>query len=99
LSGIPKGPASVRTSYRELISFISYFRHFGAPVIIGGWAVYFYNPYYGSVDIDVVGPSLSGPLLRLVPERPQFRLPLQLRQPLMRQHNADSDIQLSEGLA
>lgn len=60
MSDIPKGPASVRASYRELISFVRYFRHFGAPVIVGGWAVYFYNPYYGSVDIDVVGPSLSG---------------------------------------
>jgi hypothetical protein len=58
LSVTPKGPAPVRASYRELISFIRYFRHFGAPVIVGGWAVYFYNPYYGSVDIDIVGPSL-----------------------------------------
>ena len=60
MSGTPKGPASVRASYRELVSFVRYFRHFGAPVIVGGWAVYFYNPYYGSVDIDVVGPSLGG---------------------------------------
>ena len=60
MSGNPKGSASVRASYRELISFLRYFRHFGAPVILGGWAVYFYNPYYGSVDIDVVGPSLRG---------------------------------------
>ncbi len=60
MSVTPKGPAPVRASYRELISFIRYFRHFGAPVIVGGWAVYFYNPYYGSVDIDVVGPSLGG---------------------------------------
>lgn len=57
MSGTPKGPAPVRTSYRELVSFVRYFRHFGAPVIVGGWAVYFYNPYYGSVDIDVVGSS------------------------------------------
>ncbi len=60
MSVTPKGPASVRASYRELISFVRYFRHFGAPVIVGGWAVYFYNPYYGSVDIDVVGPSVKG---------------------------------------
>lgn len=60
MSGTPKGPASVRASYQELISFLRYFRHFGAPAILGGWAVYFYNPYYGSVDIDVVGPSLGG---------------------------------------
>ena len=60
MRGVPKGPVPVRTSYQELISFLRHFRHFGAPVIIGGWAVYFYNPYYGSVDIDVVGPSLRG---------------------------------------
>jgi hypothetical protein len=23
-------------------------------VLIGGWAVYVYNPWYGSVDIDIV---------------------------------------------
>jgi hypothetical protein len=27
------------------------------PTIIGGWAVYFYNPSLGSIDIDVVLPS------------------------------------------
>jgi hypothetical protein len=53
-------PPLVRASYEELLSFLRYFRHFGTPIIIGGWAVYFYNPYYGSVDIDVVGPSLRG---------------------------------------
>jgi len=60
LSGTPKGPASIRASYQELITFVRHFRHFGTPVIVGGWAVYFYNPYYGSVDIDVVGPSHRG---------------------------------------
>lgn len=50
----------VKSSYEELLSFLRYYRHFGTPTIIGGWAVYFYNPYYGSVDIDVVGPSLRG---------------------------------------
>jgi len=60
LSGIPKGPVPVKASYQELVSFLRHFRHFGVPVIVGGWAVYFYNPYYGSVDIDVVGPSLRG---------------------------------------
>jgi hypothetical protein len=52
--------ALVEASYKELVSFVRYFRHFGTPVIIGGWAVFFYNPYYGSVDIDVVGPSFKG---------------------------------------
>jgi hypothetical protein len=60
LIATPKGPASIKASYRELISFVRYFRHFGVPVIVGGWAVFFYNPYYGSVDIDVVGPGLRG---------------------------------------
>jgi hypothetical protein len=27
------------------------------PTIIGGWAVYFYNPSMGSIDIDVILPS------------------------------------------
>src|SRR5947209_231036 len=26
-------------------------------VLVGGWAVYAYNPYYGSVDIDLVTSS------------------------------------------
>ena len=60
MRGHPKGPVAVRASYQELVSFLRHFRHFGVPVIVGGWAVYFYNPYYGSVDIDVVGPSLKG---------------------------------------
>jgi hypothetical protein len=49
-----------KESYKELLSFLRYFRHFGTPTIIGGWAVYFYNPYFGSVDVDVVGPSFGG---------------------------------------
>jgi hypothetical protein len=40
-------------SYKELLRFLRYYRNFGTPIIIGGWAVYFYNPYFGSVDIDV----------------------------------------------
>jgi hypothetical protein len=54
------GGALVEASYKELVNFVRYFRHFGTPVIIGGWAVFFYNPYYGSVDVDVVGPSFKG---------------------------------------
>ncbi|MCL4435700.1 MAG: hypothetical protein M1503_00670 [Thaumarchaeota archaeon] len=57
---LPKGSELVVASYVELVSFLRYYRHFGTPVIIGGWAVYFYNPYYGSVDIDVVGRSYRG---------------------------------------
>ena len=47
-------------SYKELLRFLRYYRNFGTPIIIGGWAVYFYNPYFGSVDIDIVGPSMGG---------------------------------------
>jgi len=47
-------------SYKELLKFLRYYRNFGTPIIIGGWAVYFYNPHFGSVDIDVVGPSMGG---------------------------------------
>jgi len=54
------GGPLVKASYQELVSFVRYFGHSGTPVIIGGWAVFFYNPYFGSVDIDVVGPSLNG---------------------------------------
>lgn len=50
----------INESYRELINLLKYFRHFGSPTVIGGWAVYFYNSYYGSVDIDIVGPSMQG---------------------------------------
>lgn len=48
-------------SYRELISLLDWFYlHGPIPIIIGGWAVFFYNPYLGSVDIDLVGPSMGG---------------------------------------
>ena len=50
----------VEASYRELLEFVRFYRHHGTPVIIGGWAVYFYNPYFGSVDVDVVGHSFQG---------------------------------------
>jgi hypothetical protein len=35
-------------------------------VLIGGWAVFIYNSYFGSVDIDVVGPSLDGRFLEVI---------------------------------
>ncbi len=60
MSGMPTTSPLVKASYQELVTFLRYFRHFGTPVIIGGWAVYLYNPYYGSVDIDVIGPSYKG---------------------------------------
>jgi len=52
--------AIINESYKELIKILKYFRHFGSPTIIGGWAVYFYNSYYGSLDIDIIGPSMRG---------------------------------------
>lgn len=48
-----------KESYRELLNFLRFFKHSGTPTIIGGWAVFLYNPYQGSVDIDVVGPSMG----------------------------------------
>jgi len=51
----------VEESYSELVSLLKWFSHFGPiPIIIGGWAVYFYNSYFGSVDIDMVGPGHRG---------------------------------------
>jgi hypothetical protein len=48
-------------SYRELLNLLDWFYHHGPiPTIIGGWAVFFYNSYLGSVDIDLVGPSMGG---------------------------------------
>ncbi len=48
-------------SLEELKDLLLWFHHQGpTPIVIGGWAVYFYNPYLGSVDIDLVGPSMGG---------------------------------------
>ena len=48
-------------SYRELLSLLDWFYlHGPIPIIIGGWAVFLYNSYLGSVDIDLVGPSMGG---------------------------------------
>ena len=56
----------VEASYQELVRFVRYFCQFGTPIIIGGWAVFFYNPYYGSVDIDVIGPSGNGQFYEII---------------------------------
>ena len=54
-------------SYQELIKLGHHFAHYGPiPNVIGGWAVYFYNSYYGSVDIDIVGPTLDGRLMYIL---------------------------------
>jgi len=48
-------------SYAELLKLLDWFKRRGPiPTIIGGWAVYFYNSYLGSVDIDLVGYSMGG---------------------------------------
>ncbi len=58
----------VRASHNELLEFIRFYRYRGTPTIIGGWAVYFYNPYFGSVDIDVVGSSYEGTFESIIEE-------------------------------
>jgi hypothetical protein len=63
----------IEDSYQELVSLLKWFSLFGPiPTIIGGWAVYFYNSYFGSIDIDIVGPSHHGRFIDLI-ERYQRR--------------------------
>jgi hypothetical protein len=54
-------------SFKELTAVLEWFsqRSF-IPVLIGGWAVFVYNSYFGSVDIDLVGPSMSGNFLDFI---------------------------------
>jgi len=53
--------ALAQESYKELINLLRWFSKSGpTPTLIGGWAVWTYNSYFGSVDIDIVGPSLGG---------------------------------------
>lgn len=57
----------VEESRSELVWLLRWFSRFGPiPTIIGGWAVYFYNSYFGSIDIDVVGPSHQGTFIDIV---------------------------------
>ena len=54
-------------SYHELVSLLKWFSLSGPiPTIIGGWAVYFYNSYFGSIDIDIVGPSHQGRFIDII---------------------------------
>ena len=54
-------------SYKELLELLRWFSHLGpVPILIGGWAVYAYNSYCGSVDIDIVGESSGGKFLDAV---------------------------------
>lgn len=57
----------IEESYSELVSLLKWFSLFGPiPTIIGGWAVYLYNSYFGSIDIDIVGPSHHGLFMDLI---------------------------------
>ena len=57
----------IEDSYNELVSLLKWFSLFGPiPTIIGGWAVYFYNSYFGSIDIDIVGPSHQGRFIDII---------------------------------
>jgi hypothetical protein len=54
-------------SYKELVELSHHFHHYGPiPIIIGGWAVFFYNSYLGSIDIDIVGPGMDGHLIYIL---------------------------------
>ena len=54
-------------SYKELLNLFEWFSHFSlVPTLIGGWAVFVYNSYFGSVDIDLVGPSVGGRFAEVV---------------------------------
>jgi len=54
-------------SHRELPSLLKWFSYFSlVPTLIGGWAVFVYNSYFGSVDIDLIGPSMGGSFLDVV---------------------------------
>ena len=54
-------------SYKELLNLLEWFSHFGLiPTLIGGWAVFIYNSYFGSVDIDLVGPSMGSRFLDVI---------------------------------
>jgi len=54
-------------SFKELLSLLDWFSKFSfIPTLIGGWAVFVYNSYFGSVDIDFVGPSMSGNFLETI---------------------------------
>jgi len=54
-------------SYKELLNLLEWCSLFGPiPTLVGGWAVFVYNSYFGSVDIDLVGPSMGGRFLDIV---------------------------------
>jgi len=67
VSSKPQLKLLIADSHQELISLLQWFALFGPiPTIIGGWAVHFYNSYFGSIDIDIVGPSHQGRFIDLI---------------------------------
>jgi hypothetical protein len=63
------GPEIIEASSRELNKIVSWLRDQGGDpaggnvILIGGWAVDVYNPYFGSVDIDLVTNTTTSRLL------------------------------------
>lgn len=63
------GPEIIEASFRELNKIVSWLRDQGGDpagenvILIGGWAVDAYNPYFGSVDIDLVTHTATSQLL------------------------------------
>lgn len=63
------GPEIIEASSAELLRIVSWINNQSPDpaarnvVLIGGWAVDVYNPYYGSVDIDLVMDSTTSRLL------------------------------------
>ncbi len=57
---MPSYEVLAEESYKQLSSLLEWFSHFSLiPTLIGGWAVFVYDSYFGSVDIDLVGPSMG----------------------------------------
>lgn len=63
------GPEIIEASFAELQKIVSWINNHDADlalqnvVLIGGWAVDVYNPYFGSVDIDLVTDNNTRQLL------------------------------------
>lgn len=56
-----------KLSKSELFRFNAYIENYSIPAtVVGGWAVYAYNPYLESIDIDVVTPHNRIPDVELI---------------------------------
>lgn len=54
-------------SRRELFRLNAYLEHHGVQTtIIGGWAVFSYNPYFESIDVDIVAPHQKIPHVMVI---------------------------------